>query len=305
MIMNKGRLFWGSFLLGLGVLVLLDRSGTLVIEWGGIWAFWPVLLILIGVSVLGGPGILGRAASVLTGLLAAALVVAFLNFGHGPRYTQGGKEAVFTEAMVPGTTSAAFSLDAGVGTFVITGTGEQLVEARISSDPWTYSLDRDSSGDQDRVRLWMNHHDGTEWGWKVRNSVEVDLNTAPAWDIDIDAGAARVDADFRNLAVSRVRLSSGASTVKVQLGLRAEECTVALETGASSVRIYVPESAGCDVRIEAPVSAKRLPGFEKRGDGWYETENFASASKKIHLDIEAGVSSIRVIRVPGDEGVAL
>ena len=67
----------------------------------------------------------------------------------------------------------------------------------------------------------------------------------------------------------------------------------------------MPESAGCDVRIEAPVSAKRLPGFEKRGDGWYETENFGSASKKIHLDIEAGVSSIRVIRVPGDEGVAL
>ncbi|MBP1679521.1 MAG: hypothetical protein H6Q29_1432, partial [Bacteroidetes bacterium] len=227
--MNKGRLFWGSFLLGLGVLVLLDRSGTLVIEWGGIWAFWPVLLILIGVSVLGGPGILGRAASVLTGLLAAALVVAFLNFGHGPRYTQGEKEAVFTEAMVPGTTSAAFSLDAGVGTFVITGTGEQLVEARVSSDPWTYSLDRDSSGDQDRVHLWMNHHEGMEWRWKVRNSVEVDLNTAPAWDIDIDAGAARVDADFRNLAVSRVRLSSGASTVKVQLGLRAEECTMTLE----------------------------------------------------------------------------
>jgi len=70
--MNKGRLFWGSFLLGLGVFVLLDRSGALVIEWGGIWAYWPVLLILIGVSVLGGSGILGRFASVLTGLLAAA-----------------------------------------------------------------------------------------------------------------------------------------------------------------------------------------------------------------------------------------
>ena len=60
--MNKGRLFWGSFLLGLGAFVLLDRSGTLVFEWGGIWAFWPVLLILIGVSVLGGSGVLGRVA---------------------------------------------------------------------------------------------------------------------------------------------------------------------------------------------------------------------------------------------------
>jgi len=57
------------------------------------------------------------------------------------------------------------------------------------------------------------------------------LNPSPAWDIDVDAGAARVDADFRSLAVERLRLSSGASTIKVQLGSRVEECTVALETG--------------------------------------------------------------------------
>jgi hypothetical protein len=305
MTMNKGRLFWGSFLLGLGALVLLDRSGTLVIEWGGIWAYWPVLLILIGISVLGGSGILGRVASVLTGLLAAALVVAFLNFGGWHGDEREGKDAVLTEAMRAGTTRAAFSLDAGVGTFMIGGSGGPLMEARIDSDPWTYSVDRDSSEDQDQVRLWMDHHDGTTWGWKVRNTVKIGLNPSPAWDINVDAGAARVDADLRNLAVEQLRLSSGASTIKVQLGARAEECTVMLETGVSSVRIYVPESVGCDVRIEAPMSAKRLPGFEKRGDGWYETDNFATASRKIHLDIDAGVSSIRVLRVADGEGVDL
>jgi len=303
--MNKGRLFWGSFLLGLGVFVLLDRSGTLVIEWGGVWRFWPVLLILIGVSVLGGPGILGRSASVLTGLLAAALVVASLNFGHGSSAGRELNDAPLTATMTPGTTRAAFSLEAGVGTFVIGAGSEQLIEARISSDPWTYSMDRDSSGGQDRVRMWMDHHDGAEWGWKIRNSVEVDLNASPTWEIDVDAGAARVDADLRNLAVERLRLRSGASAVKVQLGSRAEECTVILETGASSVRLYVPESVGCDVRIEAPVSSKRLPGFEKRGDGWYETDNLATAARKIHLDIDAGVSSIRVIRVADGEGLDL
>jgi len=53
------------------------------------------------------------------------------------------------------------------------------------------------------------------------------------------------------------------------------------------------------------MSAKRLPGFEKRENGWYETDNIATATRKIHLDIDAGVSSIRVIRVAGDEGVEL
>lgn len=304
--MNKGRLFWGSFLLGLGALVLLDRSGTLVIEWGNVWAFWPVLLILLGVSVMGGSGILGKSASVLTGLLAAALIVAFMNFGHATERSTGGqKEEPLTAPMKPGTTSAAFSLDAGAGTFVIAGGGEQLMEARINADPWTYSMDRDTSGGQDRLRMWMDHHEGIRWGWRVKNSVEVALNPAPAWEIDLNAGAARVDADFRTLEVEQIRISSGASTIKVQLGSRAKECTMILETGVSSVRIYVPESAGCDIRIEAPMSSKRLPGFEKTGDGWYETDNLATAERKIHLNIEAGVSSIRVIRVAAEEGVDL
>lgn len=303
--MNKGRLFWGSLLLGLGVLVLLDRTGTVVIEWGSVRAWWPVLLILIGVSVMGGAGTLGRVASVLTGIAAAALVVAFVNFGHGPRTVPGEKELVLSEAMVPGRSSAEFSLDAGVGTFVISGGGDGLVGARIDADPWTYSLERDSAGERDRVHLWMNQQQMVTWGWKVRNSVEVDLNPEPAWGIDVDAGVARVDADLRALAVEQFRLSCGVSTVKVQLGSRAEECTAKIETGVSSVRIYIPESVGCDLRIDAPMSAKRLQGFEKRGDGWYETENIASATKKIHLEVDAGVSSIRVIRVATEGGIEL
>jgi hypothetical protein len=303
--MNKGRLFWGSFLLGLGALVLLDRSGTLIMEWGGIWPFWPVLLILIGVSVIGGTGVLGRSASVLTGVLAAVLLVSFLNVGVGPRHRDRWEKALFTEAMHPGTDAAGFSFSAGVGTFMIAGGGERLMEARIDADPWTYNVDRDSSGVRDMVRLWMDHRDGMTWAWNVRNTVEVDLNPAPAWDIDLETGGARLDADFRNLAVETLRVSTGASTTRVRLGGRAEECTVRVETGASSVRIEVPEWAGCDVRIDAALSWKRLPGFEARGDGWYETENFATAAKKIHLDISAGVSSIRVIRVAGDGGVDL
>jgi hypothetical protein len=50
---------------------------------------------------------------------------------------------------------------------------------------------------------------------------------------------------------------------------------------------------------------KRLPGFEKRSSTWFETENLSTARRKIHLEIEAGVSSIRVYRVPEGEGLDL
>lgn len=48
---SQGRIFWGLLLVVLGVLFLLDRTGTL--DFGDLVArFWPVIFILIGVSIL-------------------------------------------------------------------------------------------------------------------------------------------------------------------------------------------------------------------------------------------------------------
>lgn len=46
-----GRVFWGLLLVVLGILFLLDRTGTL--DFGDLVArFWPVIFILIGISIL-------------------------------------------------------------------------------------------------------------------------------------------------------------------------------------------------------------------------------------------------------------
>ncbi len=48
---TQGRIFWGLLLIVLGVLFLLDRTGTL--DFGDLVSrFWPVVFILIGVSIL-------------------------------------------------------------------------------------------------------------------------------------------------------------------------------------------------------------------------------------------------------------
>jgi hypothetical protein len=48
--------------------------------------------------------------------------------------------------------------------------------------------------------------------------------------------------------------------------------------------------------VEAPLSSKRLPGFTKVRDGIYQTDNFGTAEKSIRINVEAGVSSVRVTR---------
>ncbi|MBN2207256.1 MAG: hypothetical protein JW742_07615 [Candidatus Aminicenantes bacterium] len=48
--LKTGSIFWGLFLMGLGVLFLLANFD--VIDYGSIWKYWPVLIIVIGVKLV-------------------------------------------------------------------------------------------------------------------------------------------------------------------------------------------------------------------------------------------------------------
>jgi TM2 domain-containing membrane protein YozV len=47
---RTGSVFWGMFLLGLGALFLLANFD--VIDYGSVWKYWPVLIIVIGVKLV-------------------------------------------------------------------------------------------------------------------------------------------------------------------------------------------------------------------------------------------------------------
>jgi hypothetical protein len=66
--------------------------------------------------------------------------------------------------------------------------------------------------------------------------------------------------------------------------------------GASSISLEIPESAGCEIRIDGPLTRKRFTGFTREQSGLYRTGGFEGAEKKIFVDVDAGVSSIRITR---------
>jgi TM2 domain-containing membrane protein YozV len=47
---KTGSVFWGLFLMGLGALFLLGNFD--VIDYGSIWKYWPVLIIVIGLKLV-------------------------------------------------------------------------------------------------------------------------------------------------------------------------------------------------------------------------------------------------------------
>src|SRR5512140_1398771 len=97
-------------------------------------------------------------------------------------------------------------------------------------------------------------------------------------------------------AVERLVVSAGAASINLTLGDKAQEAHVSVKSGVSSLRLRMPDSVGCEIRAETPLSSRDFRGFTKVGSGVYETDNFDSAAKKIYIDVHAGVSSVSVKR---------
>jgi hypothetical protein len=74
------RAIWGVFLIGLGVLFLLERTGT----WGfhGLEAWWPLILIVVGIT----RAVEGRFGAAVGWVLLGAWFLAVTSHWHGLTY---------------------------------------------------------------------------------------------------------------------------------------------------------------------------------------------------------------------------
>jgi hypothetical protein len=298
--MRLSTLFWGVLFVLIGGLFLLNNLGVLNVNWETVWRLWPMILIFWGISILVGRQRPPWYVVMLMICLMMFMVFAFAatqwfhhdyDFGGGGSFTQS-----FEEPFAPNTTRATFRLRSGAGRFIIRDTTSQLVKASTEVSFGKYSLSHEQSDNSAYVTLDFQ---GRSVGWsfgRTRNRANIQLNSTPDWTIHLEVGAASGDFDLSPYKVEELNVDAGASSMKVRLGDRSEETRVTVKTGASSTTIQVPESVGCEVRMETALSGKRIHGFEKISNSRYQTSNFDTAKKKIYIDVSAGVSHISVDR---------
>jgi len=297
--MRTGRVFWGVFFLVAGVLLTLGRLTDLHLHLGLSWKYWPLLLIAWGIGLALGGRVARYGAAVVGGILLALFALSALGeFEEGP--DEGdvvmSADQVFHEGYDPGIRQATFTLESAAGTFILRDTTSELLTAETVARNGNYRMDRSGA---DSLRDLSLRYSGPRRGWimgRNRNSVRVRLHPDPQWDLRFDVGATRLDVDASPFAVRSMEINAGAADVSVKVGNRAEQTRVNVKTGASSVRIMVPESSGCELQVSAPLSTKDFRGFERTGKGLYQTDNFSSAEKLVSLTIHAGVSSLKVVR---------
>jgi len=299
--MKSGRLFWGVFFVALGLLIVGEKTSILTPQWGVALGLWPVVLLFWGIALLVGGKALRLIAAGVAGLVLAYLVVALFNFSLFDGDWSRGPEpetVILTEPADTSVHKASFTLDSGAGVFSIEDTTADLLTVQTFTNLGAYALDRSESVSG---RAFTASLEGTrkKRGWRLgrfTNRVTTHLNTAPVWDLEMNIGASKLNCDLTPFAIERLDVNAGASSMRITLGSRSPETTVHISAGASSIKVYVPESAACELRAETALSSKHFQGFIKTGDKTYRTENFGTAAHTVSLDIEAGVSSITVER---------
>ena len=303
--MKTSNIFWGVFFISIGGLVLLGNITDLNFTWNSAWKFWPMVLILIGVSILVkneiGKGIVAGLAALVLALTLYASVSATTNLIDNDFEINLGDEVAvfdttyFSQEYSDSIKTASLNFSGGAGGFKMLTPTDKLLDFRTEGVRENFNLERNDMDSHSDINFEMKSNHSIKLGKNnYKNSVELSLNSNPEWDLNFDVGAASLDLDLTQYKVNNLDIDMGAAALNVKFGDLADVTRFKLDAGASDIDILIPDSVGCEIKSDAALSSRNYEGFTKLNNDIYRSENFDKFSKKIYIDIDCGVSSIDV-----------
>jgi hypothetical protein len=276
-------------------------------DWSTIWKLWPLVIILIGLSIIikhkYGKGVIAGLAAFILAFSVFASVKSTVHF------FKNDIDVIFSEGEIDSAeiqylgeefdstfSNAVFNFSAGAGSFNLGDTTDELITAHIQSRKHNYEMTKSLSDSSVQISMEMEDTKFNIGGKGYVNKVDVALNPNPDWEFNFEVGAAKLNLDLTAYKTEEVNIEMGAASIDLRMGKLLKESNVNIEAGASDINIFVPQNSGCKVNISSALSSKQLKDFKKTDSGLYETENFESAENKIFITIDCGVSAISVER---------
>lgn len=305
--MKTSHIFWGLLFIGLGLLVLINNFTTIFMDWATIWKLWPLVIVLLGLSILVkhkyGKGVIAGLAAIVLAFAIFASVKTATHLFHNDFEVVFGDEGnynfeitEYNEFFDSTLTFATLNFDGGAGSFNISKTTENLFDATTEGKKDNFYLKRYDSDNTTKIDFTMQKTRFRIGVNDYKNRVDMSLNPNPVWDMNFDVGAASMDFDLTELTIQNIDVDMGAASIKIKLGSLSPKTKLSIDAGASDINIYVPKESGCKITTDGALSSKHFSDFEKINSDHFETGNFSEATNKIYIEIDSGVSSISVDR---------
>ena len=311
--MNSRKLIWGSFLILIGLLLVIHNFGIMPmsINWGRLASLWPLILIILGLNSLSkntnmNPWVFNGSAAIIITIFIYQVVDfsgtkrdQFFDWSDDANIetdSVGLKTQDFVLPLDSGVSKAKLSFEGGAAKFILNDTTSSLIDARTLTQRGEYSLEKVRTDSSESIKMKLTSSNFNIKNGKIDNKVEVKLNPRLDWDFNFEIGAGAIDFDFSNYKVSKINLDAGAASIDMKLSGKVAVSNVDIDAGASSVTLRVPKEARCRVKMDAILSSESLPGFSKKKNGYYESDNYNGKGNLININVDAGMSSVTIER---------
>lgn len=307
---NKNKrdegLIGGIILIAIGIIALLVTFFDVDIVWSELAKFWPVFIIIFGVSLLPLNKVL-KSLSVIVIIIISCLI--YCKEVNGNENTsaemtsevlleEGFETQEFSSPFKDNITEASVEINYGAGVLYLNPPVGELVKARNMSDKISQNFYLEYEGSHADIIFDVeddNYHVNNVDEVKS-NRFDISLNEVPIYDFELNLGACDLNFDFSEYKASDIEINSGASNIDIKLGELLNSTRVVISTGVSKIRIGVPNNSGCRVECESVLSLKDFDGFVKKSSNVYETSNYSSAENNIEIEFEGAMSEFEVYR---------
>ena len=325
--MNSKSLFTGGILILLGILFLGKEWGWFHINWHEISRLWPLLLIYLGLIALLGKS--NGSATVITIILLCIAIptvlvrscqekvgTAFNDNGihiymddqdddndnddnddnnDGDSSFKGSNQKL-NSPMSANIKSASFNFSGGAVAFEISGTSQDLIEADADLTFGNISLKKTGDSTNPTIDFALRgKKNNINFGKDNNNKINLKLNPSILWDMNFEFGAGKANFDLSEYKVKSLSIKTGLTETDVKLGDKVDNLNVKIESGLTDIEFQVPESIGCRIDIDGGLNEKDFDGFIQKNGHW-ETPNFDKSIKKITLNFNGGLQSLKVRR---------
>jgi len=170
--------------------------------------------------------------------------------------------------------------------------GSDLYKAHIeySGPKPTITFDK-STGD---VRI--SQEGGFAFFGNRRVVLDVQINPAVTWGIDINSGAATDTLKLGAIRVTSIELNTGASREEITLGPPKGMVQITINGGALTVHVHRPNGIAASAQVSGGAVNLTGDGRQARGIGSksWQSDGFDTAADGYRIEVNGGASNVTV-----------
>lgn len=307
--MNLRRILDGLVVIAFGVVLLGNTTGVLPWSvWWSILMLWPLLLVAAGIDVIG-----RSLDNSWLRLLSALIVLGGIAYGVFVGVaTPGGPDSVWLPGIVKNAQTEPFSfnepmntavdhgsvrIEGAVGRLIVHSTDGLLTsEGRTPFGPPVFDVS--TSGSELDAHVTPGDNDNHTWPFGSDARLEVGLGKDIPWDVRLDTGVSKLEADLADVQVASLKIDMGVSNGTVTLGTPAEAGSDAtIDTGVSNFTLRLPRDAQVEIVSDDGLASVNVPGSLRRVDDepkTWRTSGFGNGGSAWRVRIKAGVATVAV-----------